>query len=74
MHGKMEVQLHVFSDSGLDGGYYLALCSSHFYPCGKRDWYQLHKRLGGPKNQSRRYDEETIPARNRAQIHWSSSP
>jgi hypothetical protein len=44
--------------SALDGGEWSASLSGHFTPQGKRPWYTLCRRLGGPQSRSGRGGEE----------------
>jgi hypothetical protein len=51
MCGEVEVQLHSFFTSALDGGE----CQVHTLPTlfpGTETWYLLDRRLGGPQNWS----------------------
>jgi hypothetical protein len=49
----VEVQLHAFLTSALDGGEW-----SVSRPQGKSPWYPLDRRLGGPQGRSGRGGEE----------------
>jgi hypothetical protein len=48
----MDLQLHAFLTSALDGGKWPASRPGRFTP-GERDrWYPLDRRLGGPQSRS----------------------
>jgi hypothetical protein len=50
---EMEIQLHAFLTSALDGGEWSVL-----YPQGKSPWHPLDRRLGGPQSRAERGNEE----------------
>jgi len=53
----VEVWVHAFLTSVLDGGEWSASNPSHFTPKGKNPWYPLD-RLSGPQNQPRHNGKE----------------
>jgi hypothetical protein len=71
--------------SALDGGECSASRPGRLYPRGKRPWYPLDRRLGGPQSRSGRGGEEknsqlllgleprNHPIRIRALYHWAIS-
>jgi hypothetical protein len=54
----VEVPLHAFLTSVLDGGEWSASRPGCFTPQGKSPWYALDRRLGGSQNRSGRGGEE----------------
>jgi len=64
----MEVKLHTFLASALDGGEWSASHISHF-PHGNNPWYPLYRRLGGPQSQSGCSGEKKNPSPS-----WESNP
>jgi hypothetical protein len=56
--GEMEVQLHAFLNSALDGDEWSASCSNRFNPGVRVPKYLLNWRLGVPQSRSGRGGEE----------------
>jgi hypothetical protein len=48
----VEVQLHAFLTSALDGGEWSASRPGRFTPQGMNPWYLLDRMLGGPQSRS----------------------
>jgi hypothetical protein len=63
----LEVYLHSFLTSALDGGEWSVSLNGHFFPLGKSPRYPLDRRLGGHQSRSGR-------GSNYRPLHWLSYP
>jgi hypothetical protein len=52
--GRSELQLHAFFDLGTRWRWVVSFTPRPLYPRGKRPWYPLSRRLGGPQSRSGR--------------------